>query len=193
MNEESNKLKLRVKKLLSIQSTIRTTINTINLRHPNRQTEVSVQDLITFGNRISTTLHAPRHWKPGAMLISAYPPAPQADNMRKGILGNIKVNVVTSNQSNELLKQIQEEIQLTAKASYSNRTSSLLSTLLPSSSSSNVNNLNHQTNQTDSKRPAPFSSSSSSNSAEPPPPDLPSKKQRTININFGFESDSESD
>ena len=188
MVEELNSLKERVKKLLSLQSQIKTNLNLIQRRHPNRKTEITPQDLLLLGNNISLSLHAPRHWKPGAVLIAGYPPAPQTENMRKGKLGNNKINVINSIQEegSDLLNQLQEEIQLTAKVALMKR---VTNNDIPISNNSNNNNNNNKSNleisnnSIDQKRV----------NSPPSPPEIPSKRQRTININFGFESDSESD
>lgn len=93
--------------------------------------------------------------------------------MRKGKLGNWKLNLVTPNYS-EILNQIQQEIQLTAKLTLAKRSAPLLPLAAPPAVAAPA----------PEKRPP----------VEPlPPPEVSAKKQRTINISFGFESDSEGD
>jgi hypothetical protein len=165
--------KERVRRLLATQALVRTALQDVRARHPHRDKVVDYLDMIILGNRISTTLHAPRHWRPGALLLSGYPPAPQADHMRKGKLGNAKLNLTTPQHSGDLLNQIQEEIQLTAKAALLKKTPSLgPPSALPATT-------------------APLLENKRMKSEPPPPPDGPAKRQRTININFGFESDSD--
>lgn len=162
----------RVKLLLKTQSLLEDTLHDLKRRHPHLHKSINYLDVIQLGNRISTTLHSPRHWKPGAPLVAGYPPAPQADHMRKGILGNVKLNISTPNYG-DILKQIQEEIQLTAKLSLQKRPlpAPLVSAPPPAQS-------------IQEKKRAPETL---------PPPEQPIKKHRAININFGFESGSDSD
>jgi hypothetical protein len=94
--------------------------------------------------------------------------------MRKGKLGNVKLNLTTPQLgSGDILNQIQEEIQLTAKLALQKRTPALVPPPVASS--------------------APALENKRMKSEPLPPPDAPAKKQRTININFGFESDSDND
>jgi hypothetical protein len=169
---QKEKMRKRVKILLSTQASIQKALHEIKERHPHREKSINYLDIMELGNRISTTLHAPRHWRPGALLLSGHPPAPQAEQMRKGKLGNLKLNLVTPNYS-EILSQIQQEIQLTAKLTLSKR-SGTLPTVAPTVVAAPV---------TEKRIPVEHL----------PPPEVPAKKQRTINISFGFESDSDGD
>jgi hypothetical protein len=166
---QREKMRERVKVLLSTQSRIQRKLHELKEKHPHREKAINYLDILKLGNRISTTLHAPRHWRPGALLLSGHPPAPQAEQMRKGKLGNLKLDLVTPNYS-EIVSQIQQEIQLTAKLTLSKRSGAL---------------------PPPPAAPAPAPVAEKRPLEHLPPPDMPAKKQRTINISFGFESDSD--
>lgn len=80
----------QVKKLLEIRHSISSTLaaHEEDIKYIKCAKTVQCQDVIEFANNIAFALRSPRLWTPGFPLIGAAPPAPQAEQMRAGVLAS---------------------------------------------------------------------------------------------------------
>jgi hypothetical protein len=163
--------KNRVENLLSIKDSIKKTLKKLDEIHNIQDGRViDYKDIIKFGDRITMTLHAPPQWTPGTALLAGLPPAPQPDNMRKGKIGSATRHFASSSDSSESKQSaqsmIQEEIQMATsqKESAAKKAKAKLM----------------EAPVVVEKRQLP-----------PTIEEEPKKRQRVLNINFGFESDSD--
>ncbi len=79
----------------------------INDDFRNRLNELQVETLIQFSHNINDSISAPKGWTPGA---KGHPPAPQAEEMRRGLLYNIDSLIIRENQSVFMDIESKEEV-----------------------------------------------------------------------------------
>jgi hypothetical protein len=167
----------QVKKLLEIRHAITSTLSLYDKDIESIRDARCVQgsDVIEFANNIALALRAPKLWVRPFPLVGAAPPAPQAEQMRAGVLANY-------NKKN-LEEQLQQQAEIT-EAVTRDRAASIADREPPaptlqtrqSSADSEVSSVR--------KRKAGSMDEGSA-------PALPQKKRQ--NISFGLDSDSEED
>ena len=177
--------KARLKKLLEVKSSIRKALSLSPALLPKVvHSEVGYyKDLIIFGNRFSKTLNAPPGYQPGGALVAGHPPAPQPDNMRKGRLGNIKLEILKDNNIVDEHWETPEVVLPFTDIEKPEVVKSSIAKSVTTMSQSNPRELTHP--------PTMIIASKKREIEEEISVAEPRKRQRQITIDFGFDSDSE--
>eukprot|EP01041_Mallomonas_annulata_P001501 gene1501-2896_t len=87
---EFNKID-KIRGLLQIRKNITNTLRQYDeeLEHVKNVRKVKFADVIKYADYTSRTIRAPPHWQPGHPVVGGHPPAPQAEQMRLGKLGEL--------------------------------------------------------------------------------------------------------
>ena len=154
----------------------------LNSIKEGNEVKCDIDDILVFSQNISPTLFAPKGWVPGCPF--GHPPAPQVEQIRKGLLGNLssclvslEENLPNSSNSND------------SEMSQFESAPEILSSSIFEKSGENISNPNSMIQEEEiqilrkvvNNR---FQTSTANMNA--------SKKARVIDMNYGFSSDSES-
>lgn len=78
----------KIQKLWTLYESVQSTLDEYqdNLDNLRKSRAVTINDALEFSERIAPSAFAPLGWTEGLPLLNAFPPAPQADQMRLGRL-----------------------------------------------------------------------------------------------------------
>ena len=166
-DEESRR---QVKKLLEIRHSITSTLaaHEEGVKQIKNAKTVQCQDVIEFANNIAFALRAPKLWTPGFPLIGAAPPAPQAEQMRAGVLASY----------NKKAGEAKPQPVIDSNIRTSKETSTAHVRPKATAAVSNAIEVDAASRKRKAGSPEPALS------AEP-------QKKRRVNISFGLDSDSD--
>ncbi len=156
----------QVKRLLQIRNSVASvlSLNAVCIDLVCQSRLVATDDLIEFANNISHSLHAPRLWNPSQLLIGGRLPAPQPEQMRAGALALHNADV--SNRETLILAS-----EALSKAKLPDAIRLIEESVAPTIDRSSVDNKRKTLDYLDVSLP----------------------KKTKININYGIDSDSDSD